>query len=359
VVIAMRLGKRRDAVHATVSPSAELMACLHVMAEPDHHPEARGWLARVSADLDETLRQDLHRFTPLWARYRSRLLFPMSAGPDRSLDEELAALSTMDDDLFIPFAADSIRGTALHHPDAATALATAGTWVKDCERQSFTRGDLAHALVADPGRFRRDLVGILARCGEGFFAAEWERVQPVLAAAARAVAARLQRESPLDVVAALTDIASTRESADTVYIDKLQQVDCTVDEHGLLLIPSIRIRPHVIVKPDRGVPKILHYPARPAGESEHATQDELRRRLLVLSEPNRWELCRHLIHEAITTNELARRTGATKSAVSRHIRALREVQLVDSQKEGRQVFHRLNAAVILRLGTETLEGIIR
>jgi DNA-binding transcriptional ArsR family regulator len=38
---------------------------------------------------------------------------------------------------------------------------------------------------------------------------------------------------------------------------------------------------------------------------------------------------------------------------------LREARLIDSQKEGRQVFHRLNASVILRLGPEVLNGIIR
>jgi DNA-binding transcriptional ArsR family regulator len=53
------------------------------------------------------------------------------------------------------------------------------------------------------------------------------------------------------------------------------------------------------------------------------------------------------------------RIGATKFAVSRHLRTLREAGLVNSQKEGRQVFHRLNAAVILRLGPEVLEGILR
>lgn len=334
------------------------MACLHVLAEPDHHPESRGWRGRISADLPDTLRSDLHRFTPLWARFRSRLLLPVGTALGRSIEEELAALSAMDDDLFVPFAADAIRGRAVGLPDAA-AVVGSRTWVTESERLSFTRGDLAHALVEGRDRFRDDLVEVLERCVAGFFGQDWERAHPLLDASARAVAARLRQESPLDVIASLTDIASTRGSTDTVYIDKLQQDDCTVDHHGLLLIPSIRARPHLIVKSDDRVPKILHYPTRSITDVESATQEQLRRRLLVLSEPNRWELCRHLINESITTTELAARTGSTKSAVSRHLKALRDAGLIDSQKEGRQVFHRLNAAVILRLGAEALEGIIR
>jgi DNA-binding transcriptional ArsR family regulator len=358
VVIAVRVGRRRDHVHVGVSPLAELMACLHVLAEPDHHPESRGWRNGISADLPDRLRSDLHRFAPLWARYRSRLFFPMGTVLGRTIEEELAQLAAMDGDRFVTFAADAIRGRAMDFRDAA-AVAASNAWVRECELRSFARGDLAHALVHQPERLRRDLVDILTRCATGFFARDWERARPTLDASARAVAARLRQEPALDVIASLTDAASTRGSADTVYMDKLQQGDCIVDEHGLLLIPSIRARPHVIIKSDESVPKILHFPTRSPSDTDGATQEELRRRLLVLSEPTRWQLCRHLINESITTTELAARTGATKSAVSRHLKALRDARLIDSQKEGRQVFHRLNASVILRLGAEALEGIIR
>jgi hypothetical protein len=39
-----------------VSPLAELSACLHQIAEPEHHLEVRAWLTRVSAELSEELR---------------------------------------------------------------------------------------------------------------------------------------------------------------------------------------------------------------------------------------------------------------------------------------------------------------
>jgi DNA-binding transcriptional ArsR family regulator len=328
------------------------------MAEPDHHPESRGWLSRITLEPAGPLRSELHRFAPLWARYRSRLLFPIDTTLNRTIHDELAVLSALDDDIFLPFAAEAVHGRRIRFADAA-AVTTTGSWVKECERRSFARGDLAHALVNQPERFRRDLVNLLDRCATGFFAQDWERSRPILEASARSVAARLRQEQPLDVIASLTDIATTRGSVDTVYFDKLQQGDCVVDRFGLILIPSIRARPHVIIKPDDGVPKVLHYPAKSSTDAESSTQEQLRRRLLVLSEPARWELCRHLINEPTTTTELAARTGATKSAVSRHLRVLREAQLIDSHKEGRQVFHRLNASVILRLGPEVLNGIIR
>lgn len=357
MVVSLRIGSGRVPVRAGTSPLAELMACLHVLAEPDHHPDARAWVGRVSAAVPESLRSELYRFSPLWARYRSRIFFPVGQELDRDIGTELEGLASMADDLFLPFVVDAITGrTTERH----TALVQSGalSWVNECERRSFTRGDLAYSVVHQPQRFRDDLINVLGECTGHFFDEEWSRTQPVLDAAARGVTDRLRREPLLDVVESLSEIASSR-GTDTVYFDKLQNGGGALDEHGLLIIPSLRTRPHILLKLDPTVPKVVHYQARSSTGTPIASQELLRRRLAVLSEPARWELCRHLIGESITTTELSLRTGATKFAVSRHLRVLREAGLVTSDKEGRQVFHRLNASTILRLGPEVLEGILR
>jgi DNA-binding transcriptional ArsR family regulator len=345
-------------VLAGTSPLAELMACLHVLAEPGHHPDARVWVERCYRVVPETLRSELFRFAPLWARYRARVFFPVGAPLNRSLQDELTALHGMSDELFLPFLADAITGRRVG-PEGRLMQTDSSAWVRECERRSFARGDLAYSLVHQPQRFRDDLVSLLNDCSDVFFADEWQRTEPVLEASARQVTSRLARESTPEVVESLSEMASRRGSDTTVYFDKLQHLDGAVDAHGLLLVPSLRARPHVILKLDDGVPKVMHYLARTPQRDESASQELLRRRLLVLSEPARWELCRHLIGESITTTELSMRMEVTKYAVSRHLRVLREAGLISSHKEGRQVFHRLNASVILRLGPEVLEGILR
>jgi hypothetical protein len=71
-----------------------------------------------------------------------------------------------------------------------------------------------------------------------------------------------------------------------------------------------------MVKMDPGLPVVIHYLAQ-EGFTEGAaqSQEEIRRRLLTLAEPGRWELCRHLIGESITTTELAVRTKLSEPAV--------------------------------------------
>lgn len=50
-----------------LSPLAELMACLHSIAEPEHHLAVRPWLERVRADLSPESQSLLAVYAPLWS----------------------------------------------------------------------------------------------------------------------------------------------------------------------------------------------------------------------------------------------------------------------------------------------------
>ncbi len=55
----------------------------------------------------------------------------------------------------------------------------------------------------------------------------------------------------------------------------------------------------------------------------------------------RLRLIESLSHSPRTVNELIKTCGLSQSAVSQHLAKLRQVGLVASQKEGRNVFYRL------------------
>ena len=359
MVVALDVSAARpEAIWSGLSPLAELMACLHVIAEPDHHPESRQWWERVNASSSETLRSDLLRFAPLWARYRMRLFYPTSKDLNRDVKDEIGALESTDDHRFLPLVADAIRGRRLEFEGPDQVLGDP-TWVRECEQRSFARGDLAHSLVHDHRRFRADLVATLHRCVDEFFAQEWEDTHVVMERAHRRLQGSIARVAPAQLVASVSGIASTRGSPGMVYFDKLQSRSAAVGEDGLVLVPSVRAWPHVMVKHDPALPVVVHYLAQADADSGAESQEDLRRRLSALAEPSRWELCRHLIGETITTGELAIRTGLPKSAVSRHLRSLREAGLVISQKDGRHVYHRVHPSAIVHIGHDVLRGLIR
>lgn len=64
-------------------PLAEMMAALHVMAEPEHHAGSSELLDRADRCLSESTRRRIADWTPLWSRYRCSLFFPRRRQPER------------------------------------------------------------------------------------------------------------------------------------------------------------------------------------------------------------------------------------------------------------------------------------
>lgn len=70
--------------------------------------------------------------------------------------------------------------------------------------------------------------------------------------------------------------------------------------------------------------------------------DKLARRLKILSVGTRLRIIQLLNRRALCVNALAQRLDITQSAVSQHLRVLREADLVIDEKRGYYVHYRLN-----------------
>lgn len=361
-------GVRPAEVSARCSATAELMACLHVLAEPEHHPERGAWVRRVLADLPQRSAADCVAFAPLWARFRTRLLLPLTqapAGPG-DLDGELAQLAGLDLDAFIQLAGMAIFGLRQNFGWPLDDAASAQAFVRACAERSARRGELAAELVADPERLKARLLDLLHVAAEGFFGVLWRRLRPVLQRSADRVEASLRTEPLPLVVGSLAPNAVIDVAEHTVEFSKLQQAAVLVRGRGLVLVPSHFGQPHLLVKDDkvkgwpaqRQPPVVVQYPAEQHGPRGADTLDKIRERMLVLTDAGRLEICRHLINEPCTTTELAWRTGMTQPQVSRHLRRLREAGLVVSARHGRTVQHRIQTSRLYGIGYDLVAGIV-
>lgn len=109
----------------------------------------------------------------------------------------------------------------------------------------------------------------------------------------------------------------------------------------------------------QGIGGKVHTPLQPSDDADLPSLADVTQRLAILTDPQRLVLCRHLAGEAITTSELARRTGMSAPQVSRHIGRLRAAGLITSEPNGRLVHHRLSTEVMTRLGVDLLSAILR
>jgi DNA-binding transcriptional ArsR family regulator len=342
-----------------LSPLAELMACLHSIAEPEHHLEVRPWLARVRADMSPESAGLLTSYAPLWARRRCRLLMPLALPLGQTLEQELTRLEALPLDRFVEVAADAVHGGLDHAGDLLADETGRAAYVASCERRSFSRGELARELVHAPDRMRAGLLELLRRCAEEFFDAEWARVRHRLESECVRVRARVQALPVPEVLASLSANAVVRQNPASVAFDKLQSLQTDLRGRRCLLVPSIHARPHLIVKVDPAFPIVVHFPVENADPTQRATLAQVRLSLAILSDPGRLALCRHLVNEPITTSDLSTRTGMTPPQVSRHLGRLREANLLRSHREGRMVYHRIDVQRLMYLGVDVLTAIIR
>ncbi|WP_033327051.1 ArsR/SmtB family transcription factor [Streptomyces yerevanensis] len=369
-----------------VGPSAlsELMASLHVLAEPEHHSEAAGWTARAAAAGPE-LHDELTVFAPLWARYRCRLFFPRALPLAASLHEELAAIAALSAEDFLELVAPGVLGTNAQPVPPARELragtAAAEDYTRRCLRRSYARGELARQLVAAPLELRDRLLAVLRNADTAFFAEDWRTLRPALEDHAREVRRRLAARplgappaggwgasaggtpislrSPADVLTELLPTAARVGPGERVRLDKLQIDEVKVAPRPLVLVPSARVWPHLTVKNEHPSCVVVQYAARGTSLAGQLTVRDLHHRLMALTSPARMELCRHLLGEPITTSELAARLGSSEPQVSRALRTLRDAGLVRSTRDGKLVRHRLATDVIQRLGHDVLATVAR
>ncbi|MEV0933617.1 DUF5937 family protein [Streptomyces phaeochromogenes] len=344
------------------SPLSELMAGLHVLAEPEHHPEATGWASRAVASAPE-LRDELATFAPLWARFRCRLFFPRTLPLAASLDEELASIAELRAEDFLELVAPGVLGTNAQTLPPVRELragtATAEDYVRSCQRRSYARGELARQLVAAPLDLRDRLLAVLRAADTAFFAEDWRILRPALEEHAREVRRRLAARSPADVLTELLPTAARVGPGERVRLDKLQIDEVKVAPRPLVLVPSARVWPHLTVKHEHPSCVVVQYAARGTTTTADLTVRDLHQRLMALTSPARMELCRHLLGEPITTSELATRLGSSEPQVSRALRTLRDAGLVRSTRDGKLVRHRLATDVIQRLGHDVLATVAR
>jgi DNA-binding transcriptional ArsR family regulator len=107
---------------------------------------------------------------------------------------------------------------------------------------------------------------------------------------------------------------------------------------GLVLIPVVLGSPHVLIKKRTSTQTTVRYPARGVGALWTAGTRAPAGSAVRLLGRVRAELLEALRSPA-TTTDLARALGVTPSAVSQHLRVLRESGLIARERSGRNVLY--------------------
>ncbi|MFD7120287.1 DUF5937 family protein [Streptomyces sp. NPDC056730] len=354
-------GLPRERITFGPSPLAELGAALHTLSEPAHHARLHGWITTTSAALKPELADRLHEADFLWRSTRADILLP--ATPRETLAEELDDLDLMDDEKYVG-AALEISCSSPYGEGLPSPLVDAGVRQRVLELAA-ARGPRQAAFVrqmlADPPGVRAWIRRLLEDCDEAFFADTWRRVRVQLAADARHKTEILRRKGLAEAVAAVSPAVTLEEAEPRtrIVVDKLTDGRTAATGRGLTFLPTAFGWPHLLALAAPGWQPVVQYPVSTQELTDATPVDTVRQRLEAVAHPMRMRLCRSLARGSYSTGELADTYGITAPEVSRHLGVLRKAGLLTTQRRGRYVLHQLDVAVVARLGSDFLEGVLR
>jgi DNA-binding transcriptional ArsR family regulator len=326
------------------SPLFEAVLSLHVLVEPKHHPLQHEWVRRMR-DLPDRLRRDIHAFAFAYRAYIPEVLAPAPEAPFASFEEELVrfAAQPLPDVAFeftVPLAPAGRSRDPSRLDDAAVREAIAGRGVA----LGRTMGRLVNLLLDDPEAFATRFADFLARYWRTAFAAEWQRVEPLLAEAVTSAGRQLAADGLYGFLPRLSPELLVDAASETIAVDRRHEHEVEVDsESALMLTPSVYVWPHVRVNCDAPWPLALVYPAPGLTRLSRPQlpPEDLFRVLRALADPIRLEMLRLIAARPRSTQELAPLVAMTEAGTSRSLRLLSEAGLLEAHRQGRYVLYQL------------------
>jgi DNA-binding transcriptional ArsR family regulator len=332
-------------VRVAYQPVLEALFSLSVLAEPQLYPLRHPWVREMRRSLPPALRREIAACSFALGKTSATGLswlpnplatFPVETGDSGSFAATMQAFANLADDTVL-------------------------RWLEPLEVMDGNgrSGDARAALAAarrDPVAFRQRLCDLITAYWDAAFAAEWERIEPVLSDSA-AEANRVLAAGGISALAAsLGPRAHATRERRGIRLDlwvcrpretngvTLEPPDVNVEiEETFALVPSTFTWPRVWfnIEPPGPVgitfaaPSVLRDARLPPPSNDlvlllRACADEVRLHAL------RW-----IAEEPRSTQELASLIGITDAGMSKHLRVLTEAGLVETDRQGRYVLYRL------------------
>jgi DNA-binding transcriptional ArsR family regulator len=334
-----------DRVAFAYSPLLEAALSLHVLVEPKHHPLQHEWVRAMRA-LKPALRREVGAFSFLYRTTLADVFLPSPSEEYRDFGLEVERLRRLDQrtvayELTRPL--HDHGGAEPRDPRLDDADVRASV-LRSAELHGPESVRVAQALLEDPVAVARRLATLLESYWEAAFAAEWEQLEPRLAAAVTEAGRQLADDGVYSLLLRLAPQLRVDAGREEFGIDVRHEHRVEVgDDQTLVLAPSYFVWPHVRVNCDQPWPLTLVYPAGfvlGAARRELPSGDFLRS-LRAVADATRLRALKLIAERPRSTQELARLIGISEAGLSKHLRLMAHAGLLTTRREGYYVLYSL------------------
>jgi DNA-binding transcriptional ArsR family regulator len=212
--------------------------------------------------------------------------------------------------------------------------------------------DVLAQAFDDPASIRHRLADLLERYWQEAFADEWTRIRPRLDAEVTDMARALVGGGLGRLLSEFLPEAHHDLDIPAIVLDKPFDRDVDVVERGGLALVPTTFEHRVLVEADPPWQLAIILPTRSMRQVEvpQASDREVATGMRALGDETRLQILRLIAEAPRSTKELATLLSLSESAVSRHLKVLASVDVVDSTRDGYYVLYRLKADRIAALG---------
>jgi DNA-binding transcriptional ArsR family regulator len=323
-------------VALAVSPLHECVLSLHVLLGPKHHALHHDWVRRMRA-LDPALRREIDTLGFAYRHQIPDLFIPSPDDAPESFEQEVARFRALPPELLL-----AALGRPLydHGGEGAGVFRDRGVRAAMLARAP----DAATLLLDHPVEFADRLAAMLEQYWHESFAAEWARIEPLLARSIVEAGRLLAAVGIWPVLGRLPAHCRLDPERRQLQIDLPHEHTVEVSaDNPLVLTPSVFVWPHLRVNCDRPWPLSLVYaaPALVREAEPRIPPAELLRILRALADDTRLRVLRLIAERPRTTQELEPLVGLSRAGLSKSLQRLAEAGLVEPRRDGYYVVYSL------------------
>jgi DNA-binding transcriptional ArsR family regulator len=356
----------KNRVHLTYSSYIETLLSLQVLYDPHHHGALLPWVIRFKEKISPETYREIRYFGDNireWLYLIDFVLdFPQLGRMDfGEVIRHIAGLSPLE----FTF---RLLGEKVSQAEIETAFAGPEgqeTVFRRLDITSSRRREEMAQLFEGPGKVQSDLCAFLLAYWNDYFEEEYHWVEILLVKGIKDEAKRLDEESLPRFLTRLSgglisrDKKLRRSHPDHVLIENASGPSelALTDLEEIVLFPSLFVSPQSIF--DLGPKRLLMSYSVPPGvylrQDTLVPPEQLSRLLKTLADETRLKIMKLMMQDRQCTQGLAVELSLAEPTISRHLKLLREADLISAAKEGNYIYYNLRLERIAELHMKILD----
>lgn len=344
----------------TYSAAVNMLGSLHIMANPDHHPETTGFIRRKREALPEELRERIDAFGRDYSEWAfvSDIMMKISAkdcGRRLAFDESLEKMFEMDQEEFayvflgLP-AFDYDHGLLRGWMNDPATLTEESFGIQ----KLFIGVEKAKAFLEDIDGMRKNVADMLRCYWDCCFEKEWRDIAEYFDSVIYKESVKLQQSSYLSYLSELHEDLSVNDGEIVFHKDPDFSIDISKVRRVIINL-SVFNSPHLNGNIEGDTVYIIENLRLHAVRLNDPIAGDLFGVIYAASDKTRLKIIKMLWNSNCTTKEIAEVLGLSSSTVSMHLKILKENDLVETTKVKKYVFYGLKKHRVTEMQDKLIE----